>query len=45
LRVSTASAQRAGILERVAEILQEREQIGAEGTKLAIEGTAIDKNG
>jgi hypothetical protein len=35
--------QRAGIRERVAEILQEREQIDAEGTKLAIERTAIDK--
>jgi hypothetical protein len=36
-------SQRAGIRERVAEILQEREQIHAEGTKLAIERTAIDK--
>ena len=36
-------SQRAGIRERVAEILQEREQIDAEGTKLAIERTAIDK--
>jgi len=35
--------QRAGIRERVAEILQEREQIDAAGTKLAIERTAIDK--
>ena len=35
--------QRAGIRERVAEILQEREQIDAEGTKLAIARTAIDK--
>jgi len=36
-------SQRAGIRERVAETLQEREQIDAEGTKLAIERTAIDK--
>jgi phage terminase small subunit len=36
-------SQRAGIGERVAEILQEREQIDAEGTKLAIERTAITK--
>ena len=36
-------SQRAGIRERVAEILQEREQIDAEGTKLAIERTAITK--
>jgi phage terminase small subunit len=36
-------SQRAGIRERVAEILQEREQIDAEGTKLAIARTAIDK--
>ena len=35
--------QRAGIRERVAEILQEREQIDAAGTKLAIERTAINK--
>jgi phage terminase small subunit len=35
--------QRAGIRERVAEILQEREQIDTEGTKRAIERTAIDK--
>jgi phage terminase small subunit len=33
--------QRAGIGERVAEILQEREQVDAEWTKLAIERTAI----
>ena len=36
-------SQRAGIRERVAEILQEREQIDAAGTKLAIERTAITK--
>ena len=36
-------SQRAGIRERVAEILQEREQIDAAGTKLAIERIAIDK--
>ena len=36
-------SQRAGIGERVAAILQEREQIDAEGTKIAIERTAIDK--
>jgi len=36
-------SQRAGIRERVAEILQERERIGAESTKLAIERTAITK--
>jgi hypothetical protein len=36
-------SQRAGIRARVAEILQERERIGAAGTKLAIERTAIDK--
>ena len=35
--------QRAGIRDRVAEILQECEQIDAEGTKIAIERTAIDK--
>jgi hypothetical protein len=36
-------SQRAGIRERVAEILEERGQIDAEGTKRAIERTAIDK--
>ncbi len=36
-------SQRAGIRERVVEILQERKQIDAEGTKLAIERTAITK--
>jgi hypothetical protein len=36
-------SQRAGIRERVAEILQEREQIDAEGTKLAIERIAIEQ--
>jgi phage terminase small subunit len=36
-------SKRAGIREHVAEILQEREQIDAEGTKLAIERTTIDK--
>jgi aryl-alcohol dehydrogenase-like predicted oxidoreductase len=35
--------QRAGIRERVAEILREREQIDTAGTKLAIERTAINK--
>src|SRR5271154_3922634 len=33
--------QRAGIRERVAEILQEREQINAEATKIAIEHSGI----
>ena len=36
-------SQRAGIGERVAEILQEREQIHAEATKLAIERSGITK--
>jgi hypothetical protein len=36
-------SQRAGIRERVAEILREREQVDVEGTQLAIERTAIDK--
>jgi phage terminase small subunit len=36
-------SQRAGIRDRVTEILQERERIGAESTKLAIERTAITK--
>ena len=36
-------SQRAGIRERVAEILQERQHIDAAGTQLAIERTAIDK--
>ena len=36
-------SQRAGIRERVAEILQEREQIDVAGSKLAIERIAIDK--
>jgi phage terminase small subunit len=40
---SRLKSQRAGIRERVAEILQEREQIDAAGTQLAIERTAIDK--
>ena len=40
---SGITGARAGIRERVAEILQDREQIDAEGTKLAIERTAIDK--
>jgi hypothetical protein len=42
-RVATAQSQRAGIGERVAEILQEREQVDAEGTKLAIERSGIAK--
>src|SRR5271163_4745321 len=36
-------SQRAGIRERVAKIIQEREQIHAEGTKLAIERSGITK--
>lgn len=36
-------SQRAGIRERVAEILREREQVDVEGTQLAIERTALDK--
>jgi phage terminase small subunit len=36
-------SKRAGIRERIAEILVEREQIAGEGTKRAIERTGIDK--
>jgi hypothetical protein len=36
-------SQRAGVGERVAEILQEHEQVDAEGTKLAIERSGIAK--